>query len=202
MKSGKLALHHSCVILALWAGAESCWNVHFSSAKWSWAQGSTTASRIWDRYTSLSILTPWSRKTRGVLPLAQILPQTKTDGGTWRCYTTEDIPGACADQILSFWRLCDCSTLNNFSSEKMIFSQHVPAVWCWSWRHRWRRTCLFSCVRNCPFCSLYGFSPSSFFVIWRTDSREKPISLAIFLLETNVFLCICFLLSGDSGKCL
>ena len=188
MKSWKLPLHH-CVILTLWTSAESCWRLHFSSAKCSWAQENTTALRIWRRYTSLSILTTWSKKTWGVLPMTQIPPQTKT----YRCSTMEYIPGACADKILSFWRLCDCSTLNNFSSDKMIFSQHVPSARCWSWRHRWRRT-RFSYVRNCPFCRLYGWSPSSFFAIWRTDSRETPIFLAIFLMETNAFFCNRFLI--------
>ncbi|GFS94778.1 uncharacterized protein TNCV_4456601 [Trichonephila clavipes] len=44
---------------------------------------STTASIMSLRYTFGSILTPSSTKTKSVMPLAQILPQTMTDFGYW-----------------------------------------------------------------------------------------------------------------------
>lgn len=45
---------------------------------------------------------PLFHENEGVLPLAQIPPQTITDAGFWRCSTMADVPGASEDQILSF----------------------------------------------------------------------------------------------------
>lgn len=61
----KKGLHHSWVVFALCAGAESFWNILFWFPKCCQTQGSTTDSKMMRWYTPLSILTPCSTKIRG-----------------------------------------------------------------------------------------------------------------------------------------
>ena len=68
IKAGTILHSHSWVVLALWAGAESCWKTHFWPMKTVVLRGFTTPCSTSSWYTLPPVFTPFSQKLRGVTP--------------------------------------------------------------------------------------------------------------------------------------
>jgi hypothetical protein len=69
---------NSWVVLALWAGSESCWKTHFLPLKTVLLRGFTTPCSTSSWYTRAPVFTPFSLKWRGVTPWWDTPHQTMT----------------------------------------------------------------------------------------------------------------------------
>ena len=78
INAGTCLRSHSWVILALWAGAESCWKTHFWPVKRVVLRGFTMPCSTSSWYTWAPVFTPFSQKWRGVTSWWDIPHQTMT----------------------------------------------------------------------------------------------------------------------------
>ena len=126
---GKWSWHHFCVFLDVCDGAPSCWKMNGLSLKCflaAWSAG----VKIVSMYTFVFTFTPWGTKMIGDFYVFEMEAHTMTEEGFCRLKTLLVKSGMSADDFartLSFCRLKLDSTVNNFSSEKMISSVSVPA---------------------------------------------------------------------------
>ena len=152
MKARRFLCSHSWVVLALWAGAESCWKTHSWPLK-DMLRRFTTLCSMSSWYTQASV-SPLSCKNEKVSPLDGT-PPTKP----W-CRKGEGLPaplvsfpsphGAFEHKILLFWSYCSLM-VKIFSSVKSMFSCLFLAC---HWRRCSafvRQTALTARVRMCPF---------------------------------------------------
>ena len=80
---GNIYSHSANLVFAECEGAQSCWSVHSWFSKCRQAHGSSTPLKIWSWYTLTLILTPFSKNTRSVFPVAQIAAQAMTEDKKW-----------------------------------------------------------------------------------------------------------------------
>lgn len=128
-KLGKLSWHHFWVLFDVCDGAPSCWKVNGFSLKCFFASWSAGV-KINSMYEFVFTFAPWGTKMRRDFHVLDMAAQTMTDEGFWRLKTRFTESGMSPDdfaRILSFCRLQIASTVNNFSSEKMISSGFVPS---------------------------------------------------------------------------
>ena len=117
------------VLLAVWGDAPSRWKVNGLSLKcffiWAWA-----GVKISSMYKFALILAPSSTKMRKDFQLSELAAQTIPYAGFWRWktdFTDVRILSALFAKILSFCKLNLASTVNIFSSEKMISPACEPS---------------------------------------------------------------------------
>jgi hypothetical protein len=67
INAGTCLRSHSWVVLALWAGDESCWKAYFWTLKRFVLRGFTTPYSTFSWYTRALVFTPFSQKWRGVM---------------------------------------------------------------------------------------------------------------------------------------
>lgn len=120
--SEKCTFHHFCVFWPCVELVLSIVETKFTLPKCLLEYRSTTTSRMSHWYNFWFIFTPLTRKTRSVLPLVQIPPQTMTDFEFLQCSTIAEVLGAFTDQILLFWELRACWTIKSFSLVKRNLS--------------------------------------------------------------------------------
>ena len=125
IKSIFCSRNHCWVMLAVCAGAPSCWKVQLSSLKCFEPACWTSGSRISPRYVLAFIFAPAVTKMRSVRESAEIPAQTMTEAGFWHRGINFKFSGTSltlGERILSFWEFEACSIVNNFSSENNILA--------------------------------------------------------------------------------
>ena len=184
IKSEILVLSQDWVVLAVCAGAPSCWKRNDSFLNMICLRSFTTGYKINSLYVAALIFTPEVTKIRVVRPTADIPVHIITDEGFCARLSKKCCSGILEDvfaNIRSFWEFVASSIVNNFSSEKTTRSRPWFAS-------RLRRILflhfLFSLIRferKSTFFCLKEWSPKSFLIRLWSDPPETLSSTAIFL---------------------
>ena len=139
---GKWSWHHFCVFLDLCDVALSCWKMNDLSLKCflaAWSAG----VKIVSMYAFVFIFAPCGTKMMGDFHVFEMAAHTMTEEGFCHLKTLLVESGMSAEDFtrtLSFCRLQIASTVNNFSSEKIILHVHTCLQLVNTFAAKWRRS--------------------------------------------------------------